>query len=317
MIWNSHGIDSLNCTLASLLETASMDMGSTKLGLVTAVVPCMAMYFSTWETYHTHTLYLGYLNGPTEGLLIAIAIMVASGYYSPEIWGRPITDLFPQLDGMLGTYSARDLWMPFLAAGLFIGHMPSTVFNVVRVRRRQKLPILVPLFKEWIQIMVFAGCSMAWLLSPYSYILGQGRLMLYCWTMAFVFGRMTTKIILAHLLRQPFPGWTALLTPLVIGSVAVNAPYVGLPPVNAHIELWYMRLYLVFAFLVYMHWALLVINRITTFLGINCLTIRRDKITARDKAYMGYEETMRNASSSPAAVPSSPATSTKSGYKSH
>lgn len=23
------------------------------------------MFFSTWETYHTHTLYLGYFNGPT------------------------------------------------------------------------------------------------------------------------------------------------------------------------------------------------------------------------------------------------------------
>lgn len=26
------------------------------------------MFFSTWETYHTHTLYLGYFNGPTGKL---------------------------------------------------------------------------------------------------------------------------------------------------------------------------------------------------------------------------------------------------------
>jgi ethanolaminephosphotransferase len=61
----SHGIDSLNCTLASLLETAALGYGSTKIGAFTALIPVLPMFFSTWETYHTHTLYLGYFNGPT------------------------------------------------------------------------------------------------------------------------------------------------------------------------------------------------------------------------------------------------------------
>ena len=74
----SHGIDSLNCTLASLLEAAAMGQGSSKIGAFTALIPCLPMFFSTWETYHTHTLYLGYFNGPTEGLIIATAIMAAS-----------------------------------------------------------------------------------------------------------------------------------------------------------------------------------------------------------------------------------------------
>ena len=65
LIWVSHGIDSLNCTLASLFETAAMGLGHTRLGAFTALVPCLPMFFSTWETYHTHTLYLGYFNGPT------------------------------------------------------------------------------------------------------------------------------------------------------------------------------------------------------------------------------------------------------------
>ena len=55
----------MNCTLASLLETAAVGYGSTKIGAFTALVPVLPMFFSTWETYHTHTLYLGYFNGPT------------------------------------------------------------------------------------------------------------------------------------------------------------------------------------------------------------------------------------------------------------
>jgi ethanolaminephosphotransferase len=60
--------------------------------------------------------------------------------------------------------------------------------------------------------------------------------------------------------------------------------------VSAWVEVWYLRLYLVFAFVIYMHWAVLVINRITTFLGINCLTIRKDRSVARDRVYRDFGE---------------------------
>jgi hypothetical protein len=42
-----------------------MMFGTSKTGAFTALIPCLPMFFSTWETYHTHTLYLGYFNGPT------------------------------------------------------------------------------------------------------------------------------------------------------------------------------------------------------------------------------------------------------------
>lgn len=306
-----HGIDSLNCTLASLLETAAMGLGSTKLGAYTALIPCLAMYASTWETYHTHTLYLGYVNGPTEGLLIAIAFMIASGIYGPQIWGQPITNLlnYPQI---FGTYSVRDLWVPFLVVSFFVGHLPATIYNVIVARRRQNLPI-TPLFKEWMPMIVFTGCNFAWLLSPYSTLLVQNHLVLYCWTISFVFGRMTTKIIFAHLTKQPFPGWTVLLTPLIGGAVLGNLPLLGLPKVSTWLELWYLRAYLLFAFVVYMHWAFLVINRITTFLGINCLTIREDKSMARDRAYREFGEGLLGASATRLDTPGT----VKGGVKSH
>ncbi|GAB1212802.1 hypothetical protein ATERTT37_001949 [Aspergillus terreus] len=301
----SHGIDSLNCTMASLLETAAMGFGSTQLGAYTALVPCLAMYFSTWETYHTHTLYLGYINGPTEGLLVAIGIMIASGIYGPQIWSRPIVEFlnYPQI---FGNNSVKDLWIPFLLLSFFIGHLPGCVLNVIEARRKQNLPVL-PIFKEWVPMIVFTASNIAWLFSPYSTILAEGRLVLYCWAITFVFGRMTTKIILAHLLRQPFPYWTVLQTPLIGGAILANLPRFGLPMVSGWFEVLYLRAYLLFAFVAYMHWAFLVINRITTFLGINCLTIRRDKSVARDQAYLNFGERTESPSGDP----------TKRGLKSH
>ncbi|KAL8868819.1 MAG: hypothetical protein Q9198_008055 [Flavoplaca austrocitrina] len=91
--------------------------------------------------------------------------------------------------------------------------------------------------------------------------------------MSFVFGRMTTKIILAHLTRQPFPMWTIMLFPLIGGAILGNLPRLGLPAVTAPVELWYLRAYFVFALVVYFRWAVLVINSICDYLGINCLTI--------------------------------------------
>lgn len=294
LITRSHGIDSLNCALASLLETAAMGLGATQLGAWTALVPCLAMYFSTWETFHTHTLYLGYFNGPTEGLLIAIAIMIASGIWGPQIWSRPITDLLnsPQI---FGTYSVKDLWLPILLGGFFLAHLPGCVLNVASARKSQGLPF-TPLLKEWLPMILFTGCNIAWLFSPYSAILSNNHLVLYCWTITFVFGRMTTMIILAHLLRQPFPLWTALQAPLIGGAVLVNLPRLGLPTVSPWFELLYLQVFFLFASVIYMHWAFLVINRITTFLGINCLTIRQDRSAARDRVYCDFGELQRGLS---------------------
>ena len=51
-----------------------MGLGSTPKGVFTALTPCIPMFFSTWETYHTHTLYLGYFNGPTGTFYLRSAL---------------------------------------------------------------------------------------------------------------------------------------------------------------------------------------------------------------------------------------------------
>ncbi|KZF26123.1 sn-1,2-diacylglycerol cholinephosphotransferas-like protein [Xylona heveae TC161] len=266
-----HGIDSLNCTLASLCEAGAMGLGPTKAGVFTALIPCLPMFFSTWETYHTHTLYLGYFNGPTEGLILACLLMILSGYYGPGIWSVPIRNFLGH-EEIFGTYSFRDLWVPILLCSFCAAHLPACVFNVIRARRQNNLPV-APVFLEWAPIIVFTLATGSWLYSPHSTLMKENRIVLFCLTMSFVFGRMTTKIILAHLTRQPFPYWTVMLTPLVGGAILGNLPLLGLPAVSAKVELWYLRAYFVFAAIVYFRWAVLVINSICNYLGINCLTI--------------------------------------------
>lgn len=279
-----HGIDSLNCTLASLLETSAMALGPTRVGALTALVPCLPMFFSTWETYHTHTLYLGYFNGPTEGLLLASLLMISSGLYGPQIWHQPIATLIGY-DHILGTLSVKDLFPTILLVAFAVAHLPSCVLNVVEARRAKNLPI-APVFLEWTPMLLFCGALTAWLGSPYSTLLSENHLCLLCLTMSFVFGRMTTKMILAHLTRQPFPYWTSLLAPLVGGAVLVNLPYLGFQPVSAQVQLYYLWAYFFIAMVVYFRWAYVVCSSICDYLGINCLTIPEDKwrVLQRERA---------------------------------
>lgn len=167
----------------------------------------------------------------------------------------------------------------------------ASIYNVVVARRRQKLPVL-PVFLEWTPMVIFTLSCGFWLYSPHTTLLEENRLVLFCLTMSFVFGRMTTKIILAHLTHQPFPYWTILLAPLIGGAVLANLPSFGLyvhpfymiwlysnvnlrysAPVSSFVELWYLRGYFVFAVIVYFRWAMLVIDGICSYLGIQCLSI--------------------------------------------
>ena len=283
---DSHGIDSLNCTLGSLLETACVALGHTRKGAFTALVPCLPMFFSTWETYHTHTLYLGFFNGPTgmyiafqilscshiaEGLILACLFMTVSGTFGPQFWHNPVSSWLGYAN-ILGDTSPMDLWLPMIFITFFVAHLPACVMNVAEARRKNGLP-LAPVFLEWTPMIVYTfGCA-AWLGSPYTSLLVDQRLVLFCLTMSLVFGRMTTKIILAHLTRQPFPYWTVMLVPLLGGALIANLPYLGYPRVSTEFEVLYLRLYFVFACVVYLQWAILVIQSICSYLGINCLTI--------------------------------------------
>jgi len=204
--------------------------------------------------------------------------MVVSGMYGPAIWQTPLAALvnLPGPLSSVATLTVRDLWIYIILSTFFIAHLPSCVVNVIRARRSRNEPVL-PVFLEWTPMLIYTAATAAWFSSPWTYLLKENRVVLFCLTQSFVFGRMTTKIILAHLTKQAFPYWTVLMVPLVGGALLSNLPRLGFQPVSAGFELAYLRAYFVFAVVVYFRWALLVIKSICRYLGINCLTIPMEK----------------------------------------
>lgn len=273
-----HGIDSLNCCLGGLVQSACMGMGSTKETAFISFITCVAMYASTWETYHTHTLYLGYLNGPTEGIIIAVGLMLVSGIYGIQVWDTRLVDILSATGYVFSkSFTLRDLWVLSALVGVMMGHLPVCIYNVYEHKKNHKetdfaktLPQLLPL--------LFLGLSVySWLTSPSSIVLSGNHIVLFVLTMSLVFGRVTTSIILAHLTRQPFPYWSLPMYPLFVGGVVFHLFYFF----PSWVELAYLWGYFTFALAYFAVYSYRGITSICDFLNINCFTIKKPLILGK------------------------------------
>ncbi|KAG0174762.1 hypothetical protein DFQ30_002955 [Apophysomyces sp. BC1015] len=77
-----HGCDALNTTYVSLLQAAALGLGHTQLSAILFIVTAAGFYLSTAEEYYTGVLYLGYVNGPTEGIILTCLAFIWSGVYA-------------------------------------------------------------------------------------------------------------------------------------------------------------------------------------------------------------------------------------------
>ena len=103
---------------------AACGYGSTPLGLFTVLIPCAPMFLSSWEQYHTGTLYLGFFNGPCEGILIACTLMSISAIYGPQFYHQSAEDVFGSLFKDT-SIMVSDLFVLMCLSALFLVHLPS------------------------------------------------------------------------------------------------------------------------------------------------------------------------------------------------
>jgi len=287
-----HGIDSLNCVLGGLVQCAAVGSGNSLYTVFILLVPCWPMYLSTWEEYHTGVLYLGFLNGPTEGLLIAMAVLASTGFGGVQLWSKPVEN-FISLPEPILTYfheaghelKLMDLFVLFVMLALVVGHAPSCFYNTYMAIRdnksqpRSKQDSRILSFPQALlrlsPLFIFTFCSVSWLASPQSHILKNEKMIEFGLMLSFIFGRIATRIILSHLTKSYFPFWSAMLIPLIGGSIAVNLPVIGLPALlSPWGELVYLRLMFFFCFVGYVGSSLRTITRFCEVLRINCLTIK-------------------------------------------
>ncbi|KAK9764743.1 hypothetical protein K7432_007524 [Basidiobolus ranarum] len=270
-----HGCDALNCSIGCIVQAAGMGLG---FGWYTVLITAMTIipfYLSTWEEYHTGVLYLGVFNGPTEGLVMSCVCNILTGLYGPQFWRTPVVNylggftlpFIPQSTNLL------DLMFVFMYSVIVFVHSPAcfkAVYKACQEKNKSYASTLLQLFS----MVVYLVSTYLWLASPYSVMLRE-HLIFFIITVGIVFGRMATKIILSHVTKSEFPMFTVLIIPIIIGALIVNAPvWFDIKPLHTPTsEYYYLVAFFVFAATAYCHWALLVIDRFCTYLGINCLSI--------------------------------------------
>ncbi|RUP47626.1 hypothetical protein BC936DRAFT_145516 [Jimgerdemannia flammicorona] len=275
-----HGCDALNCSLGSIVQAAAMGFGHSWYSAFLLLLTTMPFYLSTWEEYHTGVLYLGYVNGPTEGLIFACTSMALSGVYGPAMWFTNLRVILGSLSFLVPTwipanFTLADSLCAIMTGALIFMHCPACFWGVYKSCRTKNQSFIRIAIIQNIPMTIYGLAGYFWLRSPYSYIFSHQHFIIFALSTGIVFGRMATKIILAHVTKMKFPMFTILLGPLVVGSVIVNLPVLFdiepiFTPESEHAYLW---AFFIFALIAYFNWAWLVIHRFCTFLGIRCLTI--------------------------------------------
>ncbi|KAI8344191.1 CDP-alcohol phosphatidyltransferase-domain-containing protein [Chlamydoabsidia padenii] len=276
-----HGCDALNCSFAAVLQAAGIGLGHSPIAVVLYAIAMGGFYISTAEEYHTGVLYLGYVNAPTEGVILTCILFIISGIYGPSVYARPVNYYLPQLAlpssiGSLSVSHALIYWTGLMA--LFT-HLPVCFYAMYKACRKNNKPFVRTMVVQNMTMAVYSIAFLSWALSPYSFILSHHHFILYAITVGIVFGRIASKIILAHLTKSRFPRFTVLMVPLIGGAVISNLPRLNAiePIFTPESEFLYICGFFIFSLLAYLRWAVVVINSFCNYLGINCLTIPKRK----------------------------------------
>lgn len=287
-----HGVDSLNTFMEVLIFSATMNLGQ---GWRTVLVLCASLgtfYVQTWEEYHTHTLTLGLVSGPVEGILTLCLVYGLTAYFGGgSVWSQ----------SMLGTLGvAKPEWLPdfvynapftdwymFYGGIMLVVNTVQATQTVMAARRaegkraRVAMLGLLPFVITWILVPTYLALQPTILYShlvPFIFFVGL--------TNAYSVGRM----ICAHLTKSPFPRSNILWLPLLVGIVDSMGPllqqhvsprlgldgWLGWPSAlgGGVYQVAFMFLCLGLAIGVYGSFVVDVIVSICDYLDIWCLTIK-------------------------------------------
>ncbi|KAI8987026.1 CDP-alcohol phosphatidyltransferase-domain-containing protein [Pilobolus umbonatus] len=268
-----HGCDALNCTYIALLQASALGLGHSPQAAILLFVTIAGFHLSTSEEYYTGTLYLGYVNGPTEGILLTCLVFIWSGIFGASSWQVPleqisylswITKIIP------ADTTFADLFIYALILMFLVAHAPVCILSIYDACKRRTLNVPTVAFNVFGPFTLITAFVCGWLASPYTVIFSGQHYILFALLIGLLFGEMASDIILAHLTKSRFPRFISIIHSLWVMSILVNIqPY--LPFDFPEYEI--LVVLTLYTFTRYMIRAVHVINAFTKFLNIQCFTI--------------------------------------------
>lgn len=223
-----HGCDAINVCLSIIPISSALGLGwSDRSIMVFALIPLVPFFSQTWELYHVKSMVLPIINGPSEGLVIAISMMLTTYYTGSAQWYRTAYHV-----NALGREVVPGELLMVVAA---TGAAGTCFFNVLNVIRKQAgelqaarhslvgvLCSFLPFAVYYVSLMVWLWHSEVALTPPYRW-----------WTLLLgssVFIELVSHINLMHIVDGTMqPGERYLVGMIVLLAVAV------LPEVRPHV----------------------------------------------------------------------------------
>ncbi|KAJ3220664.1 hypothetical protein HK099_004113 [Clydaea vesicula] len=198
-----HGCDALNTGILVFLVCSAIDLGQGWEMVVMFISGLANFYLTTWEEYHTGTLFLSFISGPVEGILLICVVFIVSGMYSPSFWSVNKIYDFP-LNQFL------------MLCGIFVvGFNIFTSVGNVKQSKLAKKEYNLKFLLGLVPFIIFSLTILIWLnLSP---TLLKVHLVKFLAGMTLLFGYQVGLIILSHICkRKHFP---YISVPFMVASV--------------------------------------------------------------------------------------------------
>ncbi|KAI9712263.1 MAG: hypothetical protein M1828_001706 [Chrysothrix sp. TS-e1954] len=279
-----HGVDACNTSLEVLLFAAAMNLGQGWKTVATLFACLLTFYVQTWDEYHTHSLTLGLVSGPVEGVLtlcivFGITAYLGGGTFWQQSFFRSVGVAENQnIPSALYELQWDELFMAYGAVVLVFNTIQSSL-NVMQARRKRKEdPVeaftgFLPFLSAWTLIPAYLWLQPTIL---------KHHLIPFVLFVGLVNAYSVGQIIVAHLTKAPFPYQNILLLPLLFGVVDSLGPSVesllgiGWPSAlgDSIYQVAFMFMCLGLAVGVYGTFVIDVIFAICDYMDIWCLTIK-------------------------------------------
>lgn len=289
-----HGCDAINTTLECLLCTAALNVGRSYWSLA-ALIACLTnFYLTTWEEFHTGTLYLSAFSGPVEGILMICVIYLITGSTNSgsQFWDRGILSVTHLERIPFVVQNLRDWNLPLNDAFLSFGalglgaNVIASYTNVAKARRSRNESIITPL-AGLLPLTALLSCMVFWMTAQGARIMadGQSFVALYC-AFGLLFAYSVGMLIVAHVTKAGFPYLNIGLGVAIVGTLDAYSPQPVVQNSLAGVRLAAYGL-LVFSFALYGHFVYDVITTITQETGKPCFWVPENVKPAEAKASEG------------------------------
>ncbi|GAA6061052.1 hypothetical protein JCM10212_000095 [Sporobolomyces blumeae] len=234
-----HGCDAINTTLGAILTASALNLGLSWWTVASLIATNCNFYLSTWEEWHTGTLFLSAFSGPVEGILIVVALFTVTGFKGPEFWDTGILTVLgispSSLPFHVKNLPLNDFFLLFSSVGLVFNIITAThnVYLSLPASSRTPASLAKPLSRlsPWI---IHTAAMLTWLFAKEAIVLRTTLFLPFAFLWGISFAHHVQLLILAHLTKSKFPAaWKhPLLMLSIVASVDANLPtWVGIDSV--------------------------------------------------------------------------------------